>query len=194
MHLAGRDFALRRPNALNIDGWGPLFDSCRDGIDRLGAGLAQELDRELGVLGHEWPRDLPSGVIHADLFPDNVFFIGDRLSGLIDFYFACNDAFAYDLAICLNAWCFENDGAFNITKARALLQAYAQVRPLEANELSALPLLARGAAMRFLLTRLYDWINHPPGAFVKPKNPNEYLLRLRFHRGISSPRSYGLDV
>ncbi|WP_339832075.1 homoserine kinase [uncultured Parvibaculum sp.] len=194
MHLAGRDFALRRPNALNIDGWGPLFDSCRDGIDRLGAGLAQELDRELGVLGHEWPRDLPSGVIHADLFPDNVFFIGDRLSGLIDFYFACNDAFAYDLAICLNAWCFENDGAFNITKARALLQAYAQVRPLEANELSALPLLARGAAMRFLLTRLYDWINHLPGAFVKPKNPNEYLLRLRFHRGISSPRSYGLDV
>jgi len=194
MHLAGRDFALRRPNALNIDGWGPLFDSCRDGIDRLGAGLAQELDRELGVLGHEWPRDLPSGVIHADLFPDNVFFIGDRLSGLIDFYFACNDAFAYDLAICLNAWCFESDGAFNITKARALLQAYAQVRPLEANELSALPLLARGAAMRFLLTRLYDWINHPPGAFVKPKNPNEYLLRLRFHRGISSPRSYGLDV
>ena len=194
MHLAGRDFALRRPNALNIDGWGPLFDSCRDGIDRLGAGLAQELDRELGVLGHEWPRDLPSGVIHADLFPVNVFFIGDRLSGLIDFYFACNDAFAYDLAICLNAWCFENDGAFNITKARALLQAYAQVRPLEANELSALPLLARGAAMRFLLTRLYDWINHPPGAFVKPKNPNEYLLRLRFHRGISSPRSYGLDV
>ncbi len=193
MHLAGRDFALTRPNALNVDGWGPLFDSCRDGIDGFMAGLAAELDRELNQLSRDWPRDLPAGVIHADLFPDNVFFIGDRLSGLIDFYFACNDAFAYDLAICLNAWCFEGDGAFNITKARALLQAYTQVRPLEAAELATLPLLARGAAMRFLLTRLYDWINHPPGAFVKPKNPKEYLTRLRFHRGVTSPAGYGLD-
>ncbi|MDO8838745.1 MAG: homoserine kinase [Parvibaculum sp.] len=193
MHLAGRDFALTRPNALNVDGWGPLFDSCRDGIDGFMAGLAAELDRELSQLSRDWPRDLPAGVIHADLFPDNVFFIGDRLSGLIDFYFACNDAFAYDLAICLNAWCFEGDGAFNITKARALLQAYTQVRPLEAAELATLPLLARGAAMRFLLTRLYDWINHPPGAFVKPKNPKEYLTRLRFHRGVTSPAGYGLD-
>ncbi len=123
-----------------------------------------------------------------------MFFIGDRLSGLIDFYFACNDAFAYDLAICLNAWCFEEDGAFNITKARGLLQAYAQVRPMGKDELAALPLLARGAAMRFLLTRLYDWINHPEGAFVRPKNPNEYLLRLRFHRSITSPTGYGLDA
>ena len=194
MHLAGRDFALARPNALNVDGWGPLFDSCRDGIDGVEAGLAAELDRELNALTRDWPRDLPAGVIHADLFPDNVFFIGDRLSGLIDFYFACNDAFAYDLAICLNAWCFESDGAFNITKARALLQAYTQVRPLDAAELATLPLLARGAAMRFLLTRLYDWINQAPGAFVKPKNPKEYLTRLRFHRGVSSPAGYGLDA
>ncbi|MEQ8281889.1 MAG: homoserine kinase [Parvibaculum sp.] len=194
LHLAGRDFALTRPNALNVDAWGPLFDTCRAGADALAAGLAAELDRELNILARDWPRDLAAGVIHADLFPDNVFFIGDRLSGLIDFYFACNDAFAYDLAICLNAWCFENDGAFNITKARALLQAYTQVRPLEAAELATLPLLARGAAMRFLLTRLYDWINHPPGAFVKPKNPKEYLTRLRFHRGVASPAGYGLDA
>ena len=194
MHLAGRDFALQRPNALNADAWGPLFDSCRAGADAVAAGLAAELDRELNQLARDWPRELPAGVIHADLFPDNVFFIGDRLSGLIDFYFACNDAFAYDLAICLNAWCFESDGAFNITKARALLQAYTQVRPLDAAELATLPLLARGAAMRFLLTRLYDWINHPPGAFVKPKNPKEYLTRLRFHRGVSSPAGYGLDA
>ncbi|MCW5728362.1 homoserine kinase [Parvibaculum sp.] len=194
LHLAGRDFALTRPNALNVDAWGPLFDSCRAGADALAAGLAAELDRELSQLLRDWPRHLPAGVIHADLFPDNVFFIGDRLSGLIDFYFACNDAFAYDLAICLNAWCFESDGAFNITKARALLQAYTQVRPLDAAELATLPLLARGAAMRFLLTRLYDWINHPPGAFVKPKNPKEYLTRLRFHRGVSSPAGYGLDA
>ena len=194
MHLAGRDFALARPNALNVDAWGPLFDTCRGGADALAAGLAAELGRELSELLRDWPRDLPAGVIHADLFPDNVFFIGDRLSGLIDFYFACNDAFAYDVAICLNAWCFESDGAFNITKARALLQAYTQVRPLEAAELATLPLLARGAAMRFLLTRLYDWTNQPPGAFVKPKNPKEYLARLRFHRGVSSPAGYGLDA
>ncbi len=194
MHLAGADFELTRRNALNVDGWRPLFESCREGIDAWQAGLARELDSELTALARDWPRDLPSGVIHADLFPDNVFFIGDRLSGLIDFYFACNDAFAYDLAVCLNAWCFEEDGSFNITKARGLLQAYTQVRPLDAQELAALPLLARGAAMRFLLTRLYDWINHPPGAFVKPKNPKEYLTRLRFHRGVSSPAGYGLDA
>ena len=194
MHLAGAGFELTRKNALDVDGWRPLFESCRDGIDAWQPGLAQELDTELAVLARDWPRDLPSGVIHADLFPDNVFFIGDRLSGLIDFYFACNDAFAYDLGICLNAWCFEEDGSFNITKARGLLQAYMQVRPLDAHELAALPLLARGSAMRFLLTRLYDWINHPPGAFVKPKNPKEYLTRLRFHRGVSSPAGYGLDA
>lgn len=194
MHLAGADFELSRRNALNVDGWRPLFESCREGVDAWQAGLARELDSELTALARDWPRDLPSGVIHADLFPDNVFFIGDRLSGLIDFYFACNDAFAYDLAVCLNAWCFEEDGSFNITKARGLLQAYTQVRPLDAHELAALPLLARGAAMRFLLTRLYDWINHPPGAFVKPKNPKEYLTRLRFHRGVSSPAGYGLDA
>ena len=194
LHLAGADFPLTRKNALNVDGWGPLFDSCRDGIEASQPGLAQELDRELSELMRDWPRDLPSGVIHADLFPDNVFFIGDRLSGLIDFYFACNDAFAYDLGICLNAWCFEHDGSFNITKARGLLQAYTQVRPLGPDELQALPLLARGSALRFALTRLYDLINHPPGAFVQPKNPKEFLTRLRFHRTVTSPAGYGLDA
>ncbi len=194
LHLAGEGFVLSRRNALDVEGWRGVFLSCRDGIDGYKPGLAAEIEKELAELSRDWPRHLPSGVIHADLFPDNVFFIGDRLSGLIDFYFACNDAFAYDLAICLNAWCFEEDGAFNITKARGLLQAYAQVRPMGKDELAALPLLARGAAMRFLLTRLYDWINHPEGAFVRPKNPNEYLLRLRFHRSITSPTGYGLDA
>lgn len=193
-HLAGADFGLTRKNALDIDGWGPLFDSCREGMEAWQPGLAQEIDRELTELMRGWPRDLPSGVIHADLFPDNVFFIGDRLSGLIDFYFACNDAFAYDLAICLNAWCFEHDGSFNITKARGLLQAYTQVRPLGRGELDALPLLARGSALRFALTRLYDLINHTPGALVQPKNPKEFLTRLRFHRTITSPAGYGLDA
>ncbi len=192
-HLAGQDFAIRRANALNVHGWRPLYEASAARADEVASGLREELARELDMLEAQWPDDLPSGVIHADLFPDNVFFIGERLSGLIDFYFACNDAFAYDLGICLNAWCFEGDGAFNITKARALLQAYAAKRPLTKDEFDALPLLARGSAMRFLLTRLYDWLNTPVGALVKPKNPIEYLRRLRFHRDVASPSAYGLD-
>ena len=133
------------------------------------------------------------GVIHADLFPDNVFFRGSELSGIIDFYFACTDITAYDLAVCLNAWCFEPDGAFNITKARQLLAAYRFERPFTGRELEALPLLARGAALRFLLTRLFDWQNRVPGALVRPKDPLEYLDKLRFHRGLSGPGAYGLD-
>ncbi len=194
LHLAGADFEIARPNALSVEAWRPLFASCREGIADFSRGLDTEIEAELDALEKGWPKALPHGVIHADLFPDNVFFIGDKLSGLIDFYFACNDAFAYDLAICLNAWCFEADGSFNVTKARALLQAYRQTRPMEKEEIEALPLLAQGSAMRFLLTRLYDWINHPPGAFVQPKNPTEYLRRLRFHRDIGSPAAYGIDV
>ena len=138
-------------------------------------------------------RDLPQGVIHADLFPDNTFFLDGKLSGIIDFYFACNDALAYDLAIGLNAWCFEPDLSFNITKARLLLSAYRRKRALAPGELEALPILARGSALRFLLTRLYDWLFHPPGAFVKRKDPLEYLAKLRFHRRVSGPSAYGLD-
>jgi homoserine kinase type II len=140
-----------------------------------------------------WPRELPVGTIHADLFPDNVFFEGDRVSGLIDFYFACTDCLCYDVAVCLNAWCFEPDGAFNATKARLLLGSYRKIRPLVAAELAALPLLARGSALRFLLTRLYDWLNHPAGAFVRPKDPLEYWHKLRFHQQVRGVVSYGLE-
>jgi len=122
------------------------------------------------------------GVIHADLFPDNVFFQDDRVTGVIDFYFACDDLLAYDLAICLNAWCFEADFSFNITKGRAMLRSYEAVRPLSADERAALPVLCRGAAIRFLLTRLYDWVNTPEGAMVTRKDPMEYLRRIHFHR------------
>ena len=131
-------------------------------------------------------------MVHADLFPDNVFFLGEKLSGLIDFYFACNDAFAYDVAICLNAWCFEADKSFNATKGRALLQGYGKVRPLDDRERSVLPLLARGAALRFLLTRLYDWLHTPSDALVKRKDYREYLDKLRFHRSAASIADYGL--
>ena len=189
LHLAGRDFAIRRPNALSVAGWRPLFEGARDHVD---VALARELEGEIAFFEGNWPSGLPAGVIHADLFNDNVLFLHDRLSGLIDFYFACNDAFAYDVAICLNAWCFEPDLSFNATKARALLQGYERVRPLEPAERSAMPTLARGAALRFLMTRLYDWVHTPPDALVKRKDPNEYLARVRFHRTIESIAGYGL--
>lgn len=194
LHLAGAGFDRRRENALSLPGWQELFVKCADRTDEVRGGLRDMLAAELDDLAAHWPRDLPSGVIHADLFPDNVFFSGDRLSGLIDFYFACNDFLAYDIAICMNAWCFEADGAFNATKARLLLTHYQRVRPLSAEELKALPRLCRGSAVRFLLTRLYDWLNHPPGAFVRPKDPLEYLRKLRFHQSVRGIGDYGLDV
>ncbi|PVB63057.1 homoserine kinase [Labrenzia sp. 011] len=193
LHLDGMDYEGFRRNALDVSGWRPLFDQCSARADSVHAGLGAEISRELAHLEAAWPSDLPSGVIHADLFPDNVFFLGDRLSGLIDFYFACNDAFAYDIAICLNAWCFEADGAFNVTKARALLKGYTSVRPLTSAEYDALPTLCRGAALRFLLTRLYDWLSVPEGALVTPKDPLEYLKKLRFHQTIETAEAYGLE-
>jgi homoserine kinase type II len=193
LHAAGADFTGRRANALSIPGWRKLYEACAPRADEIQAGLAAELGTELAALEQIWPRDLPQGVIHADLFPDNVFFRHDKVSGLIDFYFACNDALAYDLAICLNAWCFENDGAFNVTKARLLLGSYRAGRNLVPAEFDALPVLARGSALRFLLTRLYDRLNHPAGALVRPKDPLEYLAKLRFHRSVTRSSAYGLD-
>jgi homoserine kinase type II len=193
MHLAGRDFKMTRKNALSVAGWRPLYVQSGELADSVQRDLGRAIAEELGYCERVWPRDLPQGVIHADLFPDNVFFLGNRLSGLIDFYFACNDALAYDLAICLNAWCFEPDHSFNVTKGRALLQAYGKVRPIEDAERAALPVLARGAALRFLLTRLVDWLNVPPGALVRPKDPLEYWRKLRFHQAVQSPRDYGIE-
>jgi homoserine kinase type II len=192
LHIAGEGFELTRRNALSVDGWRPLFDRAADRADEVMPGLAADIAVELDLLESSWPTSLPHGVIHADLFPDNVFFLHEELSGLIDFYFACNDFLAYDVAVCLNAWCFEGDGSLNVTKARALLSGYQKVRPFTPEELAALPLLARGSALRFLLTRLYDWLNVPPGALVAPKDPLEYLRKLRFHRTVKDVSAYGL--
>lgn len=192
MHVAGADFPLQRRNALTVGDWRPLWTMSRDRAETVERGLVDEIEAELAILEGRWPGDLPSGVIHADLFPDNVFFLGDRLSGLIDFYFACNDLLAYDVAVCLNAWCFEKDGSFNVTKGMALLDGYDGVRPLQADEREALPLLARGSALRFFLTRLYDWLTTPAGAMVVKKDPMEYMRRLRFHQRIESAAEYGL--
>ena len=192
MHVAGADFPMTRVNNLSVAGWRPLLEACGMKSNQIYHGLYNALNQELGVLERNWPDGLPVGTIHADLFPDNVFFLGDRVSGIIDFYFACTDALAYDLAICLNAWCFEPDGSFNVTKARQLVAGYQTVRPLSAAEREAMPVLARGSALRFLLTRLFDWLNHPEGAFVKPKDPMEYHQKLRFHHSATGPLAYGL--
>ena len=196
LHLAGRDFSMRRENSLSVRGWRPLFASCAAEADTIADNLAEEIDDELALLEKGWPGGLPEGVIHADLFPDNVFFLGlgKSVSGLIDFYFACNDMLAYDVAVCLNAWCFESDNSFNITKAKALLRGYNVVRPMTGGEVESLPLLARGAALRFLLTRMYDWLNTSDQAYVQPKDPLEYLRKLRFHRNVASAREYGLTA
>jgi homoserine kinase type II len=193
MHLAGRDFPMVRANALSVSGWRPLFEQAASRADELQPGLRAFIAAELDYLeGNRWPKDLPHGVIHADLFPDNVFFLGEKLSGIIDFTFACNDMLAYDVAICLNAWCFETDCSFNVTKARAFLNAYGRERKLSQAEESALPLLARGAALRFLLTRLVDFLNVPKGALVRPKDPLEYVRKLRFQQSVAGLRDYGV--
>ena len=193
LHIAGSDFSIKRPNALSVESWRPLFEHAGARGDSVRPGLCDEIVRELDVLEKSWPRDLPQGVIHADLFPDNVFFLGDKLSGLSDFYFACNDTFAYDVVICLNAWCFETDHSYNVTKGRALLKAYDSVRLMSADEHAALPVLARGASMRFLLTRLVDWLAVPDGALVKPKDPLEYFRKLRFHQSVKNASDYGIN-
>jgi homoserine kinase type II len=192
LHVAGQGFALTRANDLGLAGWRPLFKRFEARADEIAPGLAAAIREELDFLDVQWPTGLERGIIHADLFPDNVFFLGDALSGLIDFYFACNDALAYDVAVTLNAWCFESDHSFNVTKGQALLKGYESVRPLAPGERAALPLLARGAALRFLLTRGYDWLHTAATALVSRKDPIEYLRKLKFHRGVRRVAEYGL--
>ncbi|MBY0512267.1 MAG: homoserine kinase [Rhodospirillaceae bacterium] len=195
LHQAGMSYRVKRANSLSLAGWKELYAKSADSAESIETGLRARLAEELDDLSQAWPATdaLPNGVIHADLFPDNVFFRDGKCSGLIDFYFACNDFLAYDIVVCLNAWCFEADGAFNITKANRLLSSYQTVRRLTPAEKLAMPLLARGAALRFLLTRLYDWVNTPAGALVKPKDPREYLHKLNFHRRVTDIGAYGLS-
>ena len=192
LHQAGADYAPVRPNALGPASWTPLLARIGNRAEEVQPGMGGELAAALKRIVTAWPDHLPRGHIHADLFPDNVFFLDGKLSGLIDFYFAATDLLAYDVAVCLNAWCFEPDYAFNVTRARAMLAAYDRVRPLTPSERAALPVLCQGAAIRFLLTRLYDWLNTPPGAMVTRKDPVEYLRRLRFHLAAPNEHAYGL--
>lgn len=194
MHLAGGGFSIRRENALSVSGWRPLWNGSRARADEIELGLARETEADLADFEANWPKNLPEGVCHADLFPDNVFFLGGKLSGLIDFYFACNDILAYDLAVCLNAWCFEKDHAQPDQGCRTSGRLPIGAWPLSRGEADALPMLARGSALRFMLTRLHDWLNTPAGALVVKKDPLEYVRKMRFHRQVRSAAEYGLET
>lgn len=194
LHLKAAPVTRLRENALGPAGWRPLLDSIGEDADILRAGMGETIRTQLDSILTDWPEALPRGVIHADLFPNNVLFIGDELTGVIDFYFACNDILAYDLGICLNSWCFEADGSFNLTKSRAMLRGYNAVRQMSDAEIAAIPTLAAGSAMRFFLTRLYDWIHTPKDALVSPKDPMEYWNILRFHQSVSGTAAYGIDL
>lgn len=194
LHAAVDGFASTRANTLSLAGWNDLFARIETRVDEVEPGLRQRIAHELGYLAEHWPAPdaLPRGIVHADLFPDNVFFEGDDVSGIIDFYFSCDDFFAYDLAITVNAWCFERGREFNATKARAMIAAYQKHRPLSDAEKAALPVLMRGAALRFLLTRAHDLLFHEKSALVTPKDPLEYAAKLRFHQQVKSASEYGV--
>lgn len=194
MHNASENFEMTRSNDLSLDGWKSLIEHIDNEKEKIDTSFKEYITDEYEFLSNNWVSELPSGVIHADLFPDNVFFDDqDKLSGIIDFYFACNDIFLYDVAIALNAWCFEPNHEFNITKAGLLLKAYHAVREISDEEREALPILCRGAALRFLLTRIYDFINPVAGAVVTAKDPKEYVQKLRFHQQVKHYTDYGIE-
>jgi len=190
MHSALTDFPLTRKNELSLHGWGSLMGKIKERVDDVIPGVRVLIETELNFLQNHWPNGLPSGTIHADLFPDNVLFTGEKITGLIDFYFGCTDFLAYDLAVCINAWCFDDEHRFEANKAKRLVEMYDIVRRLTPAEQDALPLLCRGAALRFLLTRLYDWLNPVEGAVVRPKDPEDYLKRLKFHQQVKDAAQY----
>ena len=193
LHLNAKGLKHTRKNALGPQSWQPLLDSVGQRANQISPSMEQLTQDRLSSILAAWPQDLPRGIIHADLFPNNVLFDGDNLTGVIDFYFACEDILAYDISICLNSWCFEADGSFNLTKSRSLIHGYQTVRKLSDAEITAIPVLAAGSAMRFFLTRLYDWLHTPKDALVSLKDPMEYWSILQFHQSVSGVGAYGFD-
>jgi homoserine kinase type II len=195
MHLKSKNFLDKRENSLSISGWNQLINSCNQTIstntlNEIEPNILEEIKNSFNFCKEYWPKSLPQGFIHGDMFPDNVFFNNNKISGIIDFYFSCIDILAYDLAIAINAWCFDDELTFNNKKFESLIKGYSSIRKLNEEELFYLPLLSQAAAMRFLLTRLYDWVHTPKSASVIPKNPKEYITKLRYHRKIASDKNY----
>lgn len=191
MHNAAATFRIKRHNTMALPAWRSLIQASASEADTLEDGLDAFLEAEIAALEKSWPRNLPRGAVHADLFPDNVFFKDEKISGVIDFYFACTDLFIYDLMLTLNPWCFDKSGALDTEKSAALLSAYHAVRPLSAAEVNTLPLMGRAAAVRIIATRLYDWFNPAKGAVVTPKDPREHIRILKFHQSVESVAAYG---
>ena len=190
MHHALGDYTAERKNDLSLSGWRPLAEKIIDDADQVETGLVALIKNELAFLEQSWPLNLPTGTIHADLFPDNVLFLGNEVNGLIDFYFACDDILAYDIAVCFDSWCFDPSGSFIHARAKRMLEMYDAHRPLSPEEMAALPILCRGSSLRFLLTRLYDWLHQVEGAVVKVKDPREFAAHLRFHQTIRDTADY----
>ncbi len=187
LHFYSKDFELQRHNSLSITGWKMLIKNCNNSVpvsilDKLEPGLMKDIQNSFDFIVKFWPRDLPKGFIHGDLFPDNVFFINDKITGLIDFYFSCTDILIYDLAIAINAWCFDEENNFQNKKYQAILKGYNSIRKLSNDERFFLPLLCQAASLRFLLTRLFDWVNTPIDANVVPKNPEEYITKHKYFK------------
>ena len=193
LHLITKNLVAKRKNKLSVLSWRKIYNKVKNDCSKIHPNLIEIIEKNLEEIEHKWPKNIPSGIIHADLFPDNIFFKNDKLTGIIDFYFACNDFYALEIAVCLNALCFEgkNDNlSFNVTKAKKFIDGYSSIRKLSEDEKKSLKILCQGAAIRFLLTRVFDYLNLTEGAIVEIKDPVEYLKRLEFHNNVSDFRDY----
>ena len=193
LHLITKKLTGKRENKLSINSWRKIYNKIKKDCSKIHPSLALVIEKNLEQIEKNWPKNIPSGIIHADLFPDNIFFIGNKLSGIIDFYFSCNDFYAFEIAVCLNALCFEGKKenlSFNVTKAKKFIDGYSSLRKLTEEEKKSLKILCQGAAMRFFLTRVFDYLNLIEGALVKIKDPIEYLKRLEFHNNVKNYQDY----
>jgi len=193
LHLITKGLGGKRENKLSINSWRKIYNKVKKDCAKIHPSLTEVVEKNLDEIEKNWPHKIPSGIIHADLFPDNIFFKNNNLSGIIDFYFSCNDYYAFEIAVCLNALCFEGikeNLSFNVTKAKKFIDGYSKIRKLEDKEKESLRILCKGAAIRFLLTRVFDYINLTEGAIVKIKDPIEYLKRLEFHNSVKNYKDY----
>jgi len=193
LHLITKGLAGKRENKLSVNSWRKIYNRVKKDCSNIHPNLTEVVEKNLDEIEKNWPNKIPSGIIHADLFPDNIFFKNNNLSGIIDFYFSCNDYYAFEIAVCLNALCFEGvkeNLSFNVTKAKKFIDGYSEIRKLEEREKESLRILCKGAAIRFLLTRVFDYINLTEGAIVKIKDPIEYLKRLEFHNSVKNYKDY----
>ena len=195
LHVITKNLTGKRENSLSVNSWKKIYKNVQKDCSRIHSNLARIIERNLDEIESNWPKNIPSGIIHADLFPDNIFFKGNNLTGIIDFYFSCYDFYAFEITICLNALCFEGQKenlSFNVTKAKKFIDGYSTIRKLSEEEKKSLKILCQGAAIRFLLTRVFDYLNLKEGALVKIKDPIEYLKRLEFHNSVTNYHDYFL--